>query len=254
VEKQKGGSCIVVRRAKKDLISRLNSYLISQPVSYGPMFCLYEPIVQDTGESFPACFPCPSTIVVLLFIYPGFHNWLIVHICFRIAFQTSFFAPENLANKKHQGNMTQYQQPSEPFPDEKLQTQGPIVQRENGTEEPTPSKHNGKTVTIADESDDSRRPSQRSSSSSDIEAGNTSEKKTRTRVPSWLCEIATYLHKEFEWVPQTFIWSNVKPAIRCALVAWVSLVLFVIPKVETVLGQASFLVLIGEYNLLSGST
>ncbi|KAF9521875.1 hypothetical protein CPB83DRAFT_840925 [Crepidotus variabilis] len=47
------------------------------------------------------------------------------------------------------------------------------------------------------------------------------------------------------WVKQNWTWSKLKPALRCAVVGWASIVLFVIPAVERRLGQASFLILIG---------
>ncbi|KAJ7074309.1 hypothetical protein C8F01DRAFT_17912 [Mycena amicta] len=49
------------------------------------------------------------------------------------------------------------------------------------------------------------------------------------------------------WVPDNFTWAQVKPAIRCAIAAWLSAVLFLIPRVEVVLGQAGFLILITAF-------
>ncbi|KAJ6463830.1 hypothetical protein C8R47DRAFT_1156945 [Mycena vitilis] len=42
-----------------------------------------------------------------------------------------------------------------------------------------------------------------------------------------------------QWVPENFTWAKVKPTIRSAVAAWLSLVLFVIPKVEVFLGQVT---------------
>lgn len=40
-----------------------------------------------------------------------------------------------------------------------------------------------------------------------------------------------------QWIPANWNWSKLKPVIRCAIAAWISAVLFVIPTVENVMGQ-----------------
>ncbi|KAJ7219546.1 hypothetical protein GGX14DRAFT_533276 [Mycena pura] len=47
-----------------------------------------------------------------------------------------------------------------------------------------------------------------------------------------------------QWVPANYTWAKLKPAIRCSVAAWISVVVFLIPKAEVFLGQASFLILI----------
>ncbi|KDR73373.1 hypothetical protein GALMADRAFT_251995 [Galerina marginata CBS 339.88] len=93
----------------------------------------------------------------------------------------------------------------------------------------SPSKElNAKTVVVADrESDDS-------SSSSDGDSF----------APTWLLSIVGYLQTSCAWIPQHLTWSDLKPAIRCAVVAWVSLVLFLVPSIEVLLGNAGFLIVI----------
>ncbi|KAF9237247.1 hypothetical protein BU15DRAFT_88826 [Melanogaster broomeanus] len=49
-----------------------------------------------------------------------------------------------------------------------------------------------------------------------------------------------------QWIPANWTWSKWKPVIRSALAAWISLVIFVIPTTENLLGQAAFLILIGD--------
>ncbi|KAI0697464.1 hypothetical protein BC835DRAFT_1504792 [Cytidiella melzeri] len=49
---------------------------------------------------------------------------------------------------------------------------------------------------------------------------------------------------DLSWVSNNLTWSKIKPALRCALLAWVSLLFVVIAKLEVMLGQASFLILI----------
>ncbi|KAF9483730.1 hypothetical protein BDN70DRAFT_956980 [Pholiota conissans] len=63
----------------------------------------------------------------------------------------------------------------------------------------------------------------------------------------WLVPILAFADNHFAWVFRNLQWSQVKPVLRCALVAWISTVLFVIPAVETKMGQASFLILIAAF-------
>ncbi|KAL1742869.1 hypothetical protein HDZ31DRAFT_42289 [Schizophyllum fasciatum] len=55
------------------------------------------------------------------------------------------------------------------------------------------------------------------------------------------------LPKPLQWIPQRFTWSNIKPVIRCAISAWICLVLYVIHPVANTMGQASFIVLISSF-------
>ncbi|KII83920.1 hypothetical protein PLICRDRAFT_179954 [Plicaturopsis crispa FD-325 SS-3] len=55
------------------------------------------------------------------------------------------------------------------------------------------------------------------------------------------------LPQQLAWIPANWTWSKIKVAIRCAIAAWISLVLFVIPSVESAMGQASFLILIASF-------
>ncbi|KAJ6597201.1 hypothetical protein DFH09DRAFT_113905 [Mycena vulgaris] len=50
-----------------------------------------------------------------------------------------------------------------------------------------------------------------------------------------------------QWVPDNLTWAKIKPTIRSAVAAWLSTVLFLIPKVELFLGQASFLIMITSF-------
>ncbi|KAG6862124.1 hypothetical protein C0995_005936 [Termitomyces sp. Mi166 len=49
-----------------------------------------------------------------------------------------------------------------------------------------------------------------------------------------------------QWIPTNFKYSKLKPVIRCAVAAWLALVLFIIPPVQIFFGQASFLILIAS--------
>ena len=62
-----------------------------------------------------------------------------------------------------------------------------------------------------------------------------------------------HLPKPLEWIPQRFTWSNIKPVIRCAVSAWICLVLYVIHPVEKTMGQVCDLCWVGERVLTSHS-
>ncbi|KAG5644456.1 hypothetical protein DXG03_008355 [Asterophora parasitica] len=51
--------------------------------------------------------------------------------------------------------------------------------------------------------------------------------------------------KSLQWVPENYTYVKMKPVIRCAVAAWIALILFLIPPVQRFFGQASFLILIG---------
>ncbi|KAG7440516.1 uncharacterized protein BT62DRAFT_910398 [Guyanagaster necrorhizus] len=47
------------------------------------------------------------------------------------------------------------------------------------------------------------------------------------------------LPSNLQWIPANWNWPKVKPVIRCAVAAWISTVLFVLPAVERFMGQVS---------------
>lgn len=59
--------------------------------------------------------------------------------------------------------------------------------------------------------------------------------------PSFLRKYAGGLRSRvssnFHWVAQNNSWSKWKPVIRCALAAWISGILFIIPQTEKAMGQ-----------------
>ncbi|KAF8896796.1 hypothetical protein CPB84DRAFT_1682022 [Gymnopilus junonius] len=69
----------------------------------------------------------------------------------------------------------------------------------------------------------------------------------RRRISELISKIKTYFLTNYAWIPQNFTWSKLKPVIRCAVSGWVSIVLFVILKVQIVMGSASFLILIAAF-------
>ncbi|KAL4063403.1 hypothetical protein V8B97DRAFT_1930456 [Scleroderma yunnanense] len=62
---------------------------------------------------------------------------------------------------------------------------------------------------------------------------------------SGLCSFR--LPQGLQWISKNWTWSKWKPALRGALAAWISLVIFVIPTAEDVMGQAAFLIIIASF-------
>ncbi|KAF9813949.1 hypothetical protein IEO21_05385 [Rhodonia placenta] len=58
----------------------------------------------------------------------------------------------------------------------------------------------------------------------------------------------TFIVKHFPldlaWIPNNWSWSKIKPIIRAWVQGWISVIFMVIPRVESVLGQATFLILV----------
>ncbi|EKM60249.1 uncharacterized protein PHACADRAFT_246113 [Phanerochaete carnosa HHB-10118-sp] len=52
---------------------------------------------------------------------------------------------------------------------------------------------------------------------------------------------------DLKWIPANLSWPKMKPVIRTALVAWISVLFFTIPRLEVMLGQGSFLILIAAF-------
>jgi len=80
--------------------------------------------------------------------------------------------------------------------------------------------------------------------------------------------ILKVLKNHLAWIPANWTWQKFKPLIRCAVAAWLAIVLFVIPPAMRAMGgtvrplplrsvqwrlikkiQADFLILIGKYYL-----
>ena len=56
----------------------------------------------------------------------------------------------------------------------------------------------------------------------------------KSLVGGWL---KTWIAGHTQWIVKNWDWSKLKPVIRCSLVAWVAVVLFVIPRTEVFFGQ-----------------
>ncbi|KAG1817351.1 hypothetical protein EV424DRAFT_1324468 [Suillus variegatus] len=55
------------------------------------------------------------------------------------------------------------------------------------------------------------------------------------------------LPQSLRWIPANSTWSKWKPVIRSALAAWIAVVVFIIPPIENILGQAAFLIIIASF-------
>ncbi|KAF8311865.1 hypothetical protein DL93DRAFT_2115513 [Clavulina sp. PMI_390] len=55
--------------------------------------------------------------------------------------------------------------------------------------------------------------------------------------------VKSFCRNQFGWVPSKINMSSMKPVIRSVICGWISLVLFLVPNTEVVLGDASFLIL-----------
>lgn len=73
-----------------------------------------------------------------------------------------------------------------------------------------------------------------------------SELKDKESPPSNLrkhiTKLRTRLSSDLLWIPSNNNWSKWKPVIRCALAAWISGILFIIPKTETAMGQVCYVI------------
>ena len=72
-------------------------------------------------------------------------------------------------------------------------------------------------------------------------------KQNRRWHTEFFLSLSSKIKMHLEWVPANLTYPKLKPAIRSAVAAWVCVVLFVIPAFERAMGQASFVILIGEF-------
>ncbi|KAF9261178.1 hypothetical protein L218DRAFT_981064 [Marasmius fiardii PR-910] len=80
--------------------------------------------------------------------------------------------------------------------------------------------------------------------SQSTEEGTSSSDKISTK--SSLFRLNLKVPASLQWIPDNWTWSKIKIALRCAVAAWLAMVLFVIPPVELYMGQAAFLILIAS--------
>lgn len=66
-----------------------------------------------------------------------------------------------------------------------------------------------------------------------------SEKKPPSKSRILTSKIWTRLSSHFQWIPPNNNWSKWKPVIRCALAAWIGVVIFVVPTSEKAMGQVN---------------
>ncbi|KIP04314.1 hypothetical protein PHLGIDRAFT_493842 [Phlebiopsis gigantea 11061_1 CR5-6] len=81
----------------------------------------------------------------------------------------------------------------------------------------------------------------------EIAEENEKEEKAKPPRLSFAQWLVKYSPVDLKWIPANWAWSKVKPVIRCAIVAWISILFVIIPKTEVTLGTASFLILIAAF-------
>ncbi|KAH8091403.1 hypothetical protein BXZ70DRAFT_909843 [Cristinia sonorae] len=80
--------------------------------------------------------------------------------------------------------------------------------------------------------------------SSDHSEDGTAEKSTEKKEAQKPNPVMAKLLDELQWIPANLTWAKFKPVIRSSIVAFVSVILLVISRVEHTVGTASFLILI----------
>lgn len=116
----------------------------------------------------------------------------------------------------------------------------PRMGDESGDETPPPSRHRPHhrhvrldehpTLEEYDTGKERRSPSQQSSETTK-KADSTKSQKS---FGAWILATSPV---DLQWIPNSWSWSKIKPLIRCAIVAWISVLFFVVWKLEVLLGQ-----------------
>lgn len=66
------------------------------------------------------------------------------------------------------------------------------------------------------------------------ESQEAAEKPPRLNLGQWILKKSPF---DLNWIPANWNWSKIKPVIRSAIEAWVSVLFFIIPSIEKILGQ-----------------
>ncbi|GJE89275.1 aromatic acid exporter family member 2 domain-containing protein [Phanerochaete sordida] len=116
---------------------------------------------------------------------------------------------------------------------------------------PTPPRQARKRVVMDrhptfDESEPRRYPSSQDTEDTfrEKEKESEHEKPPRLSVGQWILKRSPI---NLQWIPANFTWSKLKPVLRSALQGWISVLFFTIPRLERMLGQASFLILVAGF-------
>ena len=60
------------------------------------------------------------------------------------------------------------------------------------------------------------------------------EKSPKLSLGQWILKKSPI---DLSWIPANWNWSKIKPVIRSAIEAWVSVIFFIIPRTEVIMGQ-----------------
>lgn len=99
------------------------------------------------------------------------------------------------------------------------------------TDQPPPDQRVGDEITELDEKKEAHSPDPAGASSSGSDA--VQEKREETPPPGRKFTLPSSL----AWIPANSTWSHLKPVIRCALMAWVSIMFTILNEVAHPLGQ-----------------
>ena len=125
----------------------------------------------------------------------------------------------------------------------------PRMGDESGDEGPSPTRHRHHRHVrleehptleeyIPESPKQERTPSSTSSSEYTKKADSTKATKS---IGQWILDHSPV---NLKWIPDNWNWSKIKPVIRSAIVAWISLLFFVIRDLEKMLGQVRYLSLL----------
>ncbi|KAF8067019.1 hypothetical protein FPV67DRAFT_1769133 [Lyophyllum atratum] len=98
-------------------------------------------------------------------------------------------------------------------------------------------------ATVEDGNDEERQRQEdydRLPSDSPNEKSRAGEKQKKEKEEKWT------IPEDWRWIPDNLNYTGLKPVIRSAIAAWIGLVLFVIPRVQLVLGKASYIILLAS--------
>ena len=107
--------------------------------------------------------------------------------------------------------------------------------------EPLPRRKSHLEVRIAVDEDSERDKNSSGSSGRgkeepiDVEGQKPKERQSNLRKQ--VDKASNWLAPHFAWIAPNNIWSKWKPVIRCALAAWISGILFIVPTTENAMGQ-----------------
>ncbi|KIR40091.1 hypothetical protein I307_04809 [Cryptococcus deuterogattii 99/473] len=125
----------------------------------------------------------------------------------------------------------------------------PEITINNGDEGPSGSGHQKRASFAFTVDDDAGRHDAENKGSGDDEQINEKTRSEKLRILAGLRLKKILGHRWFCWIGPKLTWGKLKPVIRCAIAAWLGLVLLVIVPVEAAMGNGAFFLLIVSFML-----